>query len=75
MLYDFKMQIKLAFNNLFNVTTEKILFLKLKLLGLFFLHILCLDLGAKTRYFVPTCYLQKNPYNKCNKTTKAPKPL
>jgi len=76
MLYDFKMQLKLAFSNFVNVNVENILFLKLKLLGLFFLHTsLCVDLGVKTRYFAPTCYLQKNPYKKCNKTTKTPKTL
>lgn len=70
------MQLKLAFNNFLNVNIEKIFFLKLKLFGLFFFaYFIMLGPGDEKNIFCTYLLPPKNPYNKCNKTTKAPKTL
>jgi hypothetical protein len=70
------MQLKLAFSNYFNDNVEKILFLKLKLLGLlFFAYFIMRGPGVKTRYFSPTCYLQKTLITSATKQQRLPKPF
>jgi hypothetical protein len=69
------MQLKLAFSNFFNVNVEKILFSKLKLLGLLFAYFIMHGPRGENKIFCTYLLPPKNAYNKCNKTTEAPKTL